>query len=42
VGALYLIHYRTGGFDPKALVEEARQIYQGKVALAEDFMEIEF
>jgi ribonuclease Z len=42
VGTLYLIHYRTGSYDPRPLVEEAGQIFQGKVALAEDFMTIEF
>lgn len=39
---LYLIHYRTGDYDPSPLVEEARQTFQGPVYLAKDFMELEF
>jgi len=39
---LYLIHYRTGGFDPRSLVEEARSTFSGQVCLAEDFMELDF
>jgi ribonuclease Z len=42
VGSLYLIHYRTGSFDPCPLVHEAQAIFGGKVALAEDFMTIDF
>jgi ribonuclease Z len=42
VGSLYLIHYRTGDFDPCILVEEARKAYPGKIFLAKDFMEIPF
>ncbi len=42
VGSLYLIHYRTGGYDPHLLIPETQAVYSGKVALAEDFMEIEF
>ncbi len=42
VGALYLIHYRTGAYDPACLLEEARQVYPGQVNLAKDFMEMEF
>jgi len=39
--SLYLIHYRTGDFDSRSLIGEARQTYQGPVYLAEDFMELE-
>jgi ribonuclease Z len=39
---LYLIHYRTGDFDPRPLVEEARSTFSGPVFLAEDFMELDF
>ena len=42
VGALYLIHYRTGNYDPRPLVAEAQSVFGGQVALAEDFLEIEF
>jgi ribonuclease Z len=42
VGSLFLIHYPTGNFDASSLVSEAKKIYQGPVALAEDFMELEF
>lgn len=42
VGRLYLIHYQTRGFDANTLISEAQQIYIGKVALAEDFMQLEF
>jgi ribonuclease Z len=42
VGSLYLIHYRTGGYDSHHLVSEAQEKYSGKVALAEDFMELDF
>ena len=41
VGALYLIHYRTRGFDPETLVGEAKEIFQGEVKLAKDFMRLE-
>jgi ribonuclease Z len=41
-GALYLIHYRTRDSDPRTLVPEAQQVYQGQIALARDFMELEF
>jgi len=40
--SLYLIHYRTGDFDPRPLVEEARSTFSGQVYLAEDFMELDF
>ncbi len=42
VGSLYLIHYPTGEFEPESLVPEAAATFGGPVALAEDFMEIEF
>lgn len=42
VASLYLIHYRTGGFDASSLIPEAKEIFQGPIALAEDFMEIGF
>jgi ribonuclease Z len=40
-GALYLIHYPTGDFDTQSLVRNARTTFDGPVALAEDFMQIE-
>jgi ribonuclease Z len=39
---LYLIHYPTRGKDPMRLVDEARREFQGEIALAEDFLTIEF
>jgi ribonuclease Z len=42
VKALYLIHYPTGEFNTKSLVTDAQTTFEGPVALAEDFMEIEF
>jgi ribonuclease Z len=42
VGALYLIHYPSENFDPLPLVDEAQQFFGGPVALAEDFMTLEF
>jgi len=42
VGSLYLIHYPTRDFDPQTLIPEAKEIFPGAVALAEDFMEINF
>ena len=39
---LFLIHYQTWNNDPAPLVEEAAQIFSGDVALAKDFMEMEF
>ncbi len=41
-GRLYLIHYPTRGVDLKQVVEEARRTFGGEVALAEDFMTLEF
>ena len=41
VSSLVLIHYPTGTPGPGDLVGEAREHFQGKVALAEDFMELE-
>jgi ribonuclease Z len=42
VGKLYLIHYPTGRFSQGDLVAEARQRFQGEVALAKDFMVLDF
>jgi len=42
VGSLYLIHYPTRKIDPETLVTEARRTFPGPVALARDFMELEF
>jgi len=42
VGALYLIHYPTGKFQTGDLVAEARQRFAGPVALATDFMTLDF
>ncbi|HEY5670192.1 MAG TPA: MBL fold metallo-hydrolase [Anaerolineales bacterium] len=41
-GALYLIHYPTGKNDPGKLVPDAKKMFNGPVALAEDFMTLEF
>lgn len=40
-GRLLLIHYPTGRFQKGDPLEEARQHYQGELALAEDFMVID-
>lgn len=40
--ALYLIHYPTGDFDPRPLVDQAKQTFPGPVTLAQDFMELTF
>jgi ribonuclease Z len=40
--SLYLIHYSTGDFDTQTLLDEARRVFPGPVALAEDFMMLEF
>lgn len=42
VGGLLLIHYPTGRYAHGDPVAEARLAFQGKVGLAEDFMELEF
>ncbi len=42
VSCLYLIHYQTRGADTSGLVGQAESQYKGKVALAEDFMRLEF
>jgi ribonuclease Z len=42
VGQLYLIHYATGNYSNGDLVEEARTRYQGEIALAKDFMTLDF
>jgi ribonuclease Z len=39
---LYLIHYATGKNSNNDLVEEARVRFQGEVALAQDFMTLDF
>lgn len=39
---LHLIHYPTWNYDPAPLVAEAAQTFPGPVALAEDFMILEF
>jgi ribonuclease Z len=41
-GSLYLIHYPTGDFDYQSLVGEAQTTFNGSVALAEDFMLLDF
>jgi ribonuclease Z len=42
VDCLYLIHYQTRDFDASGLVAEAQEKFEGQVALAEDFMRLEF
>lgn len=42
VRSLYLIHYQTYQADPEQFVKEARTTFSGDVALALDFMQIEF
>ena len=42
VGKLYLIHYPTGKYAGGDLIAEAHQRFQGQVALAEDFMVLNF
>ncbi len=42
VKKLFLIHYPTGDYDPKILIKEAAENYDGPIALAEDFMEFSF
>lgn len=39
---LFLVHYPTGEFDSASLVPAAAQAFNGPVALAQDFMEIQF
>jgi ribonuclease Z len=39
---LFLIHYLTWNNDPTPLVAEAAEIFKGEVALAKDFMEMNF
>ena len=41
-GKLFLIHYPTGEYANGNLVAEARRHYQGEVALATDFMTLDF
>ncbi|HEY9151262.1 MAG TPA: MBL fold metallo-hydrolase, partial [Anaerolineales bacterium] len=42
VGKLYLIHYPTGKYADGDLIAEAHQRFQGEVALAKDFMVLDF
>ncbi len=42
VEALYLIHYPTGKYASGYLVAEAKQRFEGRVILAEDFMTLDF
>ena len=42
VGRLYLIHYATGQYAKGDLAAEARTAFSGEVALAKDFMELDF
>ncbi len=42
VGKLYLIHYATGKYTHGDLVAEAKTSFSGEVALAKDFMVIDF
>ncbi len=42
VGKLYLIHYPTGKYANGDLVADAHRRFQGEVALAEDFMVLNF
>jgi ribonuclease Z len=42
VGALYLIHYATGQYAAGDLLSEGRRQFKGQVALAEDFVSLEF
>jgi len=40
--SLYLIHYQVWNTDPRPLIDEARETYDGPVTLCEDFDEYEF
>jgi ribonuclease Z len=40
--SLYLIHYQVWNTDPRPLVDEARETYDGPVVLCEDYDEYEF
>jgi ribonuclease Z len=42
VGKLYLIHYATGKYAQGDLIAEAKSTFQGEIALAKDFMTLEF
>lgn len=42
VDGLYLIHYPTGEYADKNILEEAQRTYRGEVKLAIDFMELDF
>lgn len=39
---LYLIHYPTWNFDPSTLLDDAARVFPREVALAQDFMTIDF
>jgi ribonuclease Z len=38
--ALFLIHYENNLTDPQVLIEQAKQVFGGEVALAEDYMRV--
>jgi len=42
VGSLYLIHYPTGRHSRPEIIDEARSKFQGNVALATDFLALDF
>ncbi|MEN8241283.1 MAG: MBL fold metallo-hydrolase [Chloroflexota bacterium] len=42
VKSLQLVHYPVGGFDYQVLVDEAKEVFQGEVIMAEDFSQLEF
>lgn len=42
IGRLLLVHYPTGSYRTTDLIADARGRFQGEVALAEDFMTLEF
>ena len=42
VGTLYLIHYPTGQYEQGDLAADASRRFPGPVALATDFMTLEF
>jgi ribonuclease Z len=42
VGSLLLIHYPVYNFDPRSLLPQAQKAYPGEVALAQDFMTLDF
>jgi ribonuclease Z len=40
VRVLFLIHYENNLTDPRVLIEQAKQVFGGEVALAEDYMRL--